>query len=74
MKLFNFCAPKKTKWFKFAILLTLAVGIPIVSDISKFVESKYIFFIFFGYICKRVWGHDKPERELEVVLMFLQPI
>ena len=74
MKLFNFCAPEKTKWFKFAILLSLAVGIPIVSDISKFVESKYIFFIFFGYMCNRVWGHDKPERELEVVLMFLQPI
>ena len=53
MKLFNRCDPKKTKWPKFFVVLALAIAAPIVSDLSKFPESKFIFVIFFGFMCYR---------------------
>ena len=53
MKLFNRCDPKKTKWPKFFVVLALAIGAPIASDLSHFPESKFIFVIFFGFMCYR---------------------
>lgn len=73
MKLFNRCDPKKTKWPKFFVVLALAIAAPIVSDLSKFPESKFIFVIFFGFMCYRQWGEDKPEHELAIFWMFCQP-
>ena len=71
MKLFNKCDPKKTIWPKFFVTLLLAVSVPILCDMIIFVpEAKFIFVIFFGYSCFRVWGEDKPEHELAVFWMF----
>ena len=73
MKLFNRCKPEKTKWPKFFTTIFFAIGAPFASDLSGFPESKFIFVIFFGYMCYRQWGEDKPEHELAVFWMFCQP-
>ena len=53
MKFFNKCNARKTKWPKFFTVLILAVAAPIASDLSNFPESKFIFVIFFGFMCYR---------------------
>ncbi len=73
MKLFNRCKPEKTKWPKFFVTLFFAVAAPFASDLSGFPESKFIFVIFFGFMCFRQWKEDKPEHELAVFWMFCQP-
>ena len=61
------------KWVKFFVTLSLAIAAPFASDLSGFPESKFIFVIFFGFMCFRQWGEDKPEHELAVFWMFCQP-
>jgi len=73
MKSFNKCDPKKTKWPKFIVVTVLAIAAPFASDLSGFPESKFIFVIFFGFMCYRQWGEDKPEHELAIFWMFCQP-
>ena len=73
MKVFNRCKPEKTKWPKFFVTLFFAIAAPFASDLSGFPESKFIFVIFFGYMCYRQWGEDKPEHELKLFWMFCQP-
>jgi len=73
MKLFNRCDPKKTKWPKFFTTLFFAIVAPIASDLSGFPESKFIFVIFYGFMCFRQWKEDKPEHELAIFWMFCQP-
>jgi solute carrier family 9B (sodium/hydrogen exchanger), member 1/2 len=73
MKLFKKCSPAKTKWWKLILCLIMAFAVPIVSEITHFYESKFICIIFFGYMCYRVWGEDKPEHELAIFWMFCQP-
>jgi len=74
MKIFNRCDPKKTKWVKFFLVVSLAILAPIAADLSHFPESKFIFVIFYGFMCFRQWGEDKPEHELAVFWMFCQPM
>lgn len=74
MKLFNRCDAKNTKWPKFFTVVVFAIIAPIASDLSGFPESKFIFIIFYGYMCFRQWGDDKPEHELAVFWMFCQPM
>lgn len=71
MKIFNRWKPEKTRWWKFAVTLFMGVAVPIVAELSTFHESKFICIIFFGYMCFRVWGHDKPEEELGLIWIFL---
>ena len=73
MKFFNNCNPRKTKWPKFFTTIALAVAAPVASDLSNFPESKFIFVIFYGFMCYRYWGEEKPEHELAVFWMFCQP-
>ena len=73
MRLFNRCKPEKTKLPKFLLVLFLAIAAPFAADLSGFPESKFIFIIFFGFMCFREWGEDKPEHELAVFWMFCQP-
>ena len=70
MRLFNRCKPSKTKIPKFLVTLLLAIAAPFAADLSGFPESKFIFIIFFGFMCFREWGEDKPEHELAVFWMF----
>jgi len=73
MKLFNTCDKKKTKWPKFFATLIMALAVPIVAELTHFYESKFVCIIFFGWMCYRVWGEDKPEHELGILWMFCQP-
>ena len=73
MKIFNRCSPKKTTWPTFIVTLFFAILAPIASDTSGFPESKFIFILFYGYMCFRCWGEDKPEHEHGVFWMFCQP-
>ena len=74
MKIFNRWPAVKTKWWKFGVTLFFAIAAPIVSDMVGFPESKFIFIIFYGFMCFRMWGEDKPEHELAVFWMFVQPM
>ena len=73
MKLFNRCKPEKTLIPKFLITLMLAIAAPFAADLSGFPEAKFIFIIFFGFMCFQQWGENKPEHELAIFWMFCQP-
>ncbi len=73
MKLFNMCAKEKTKYWKLLVCLLMAFAVPVVSEVTKFYEAKFVCIIFFGFMAYRVWGEDKPEHELAIFWMFCQP-
>jgi len=73
MVLFNKCSPQKTKWPKFFFATAFAVAVPLVSEGVHWPEAKFVCIIFFGYMCYRVWGEDKPEHELGILWSFCQP-
>ena len=54
-------------------MLTIAVITPYVCFVIGFQESKYIFIIFYGYVCFKVWEENKPDKELGVFWQFCQP-
>ena len=70
MKFFNNCKPEKTRWPKFFLTLFLAIAAPFAADLSGFPEAKFIFIIFYGFMCFRYWGENKPEHELAIFWMF----
>lgn len=70
MRVFNFCNPRKTMIPKFIVTLIVAFLIPILSEVSGFHESKFVGIIFYGYMCFRVWGDEKPEHHLGIFWMF----
>ena len=75
MKLFNRCAAEKTKWFKFVITIAFAIGIPVLCEALEYTSAKYVFIVIYGYMCFRMWGLDKPEKELAVLWMLVaQPL
>jgi len=47
---------------------------PLLSEYLEIPEAKFVGIIFFGYGCFRVWGEDKPEKQLSTVWMFCQPL
>jgi hypothetical protein len=69
MKIFAKCS----KNIKAVIVLLFAFLFVIESEITSFHESKYIAVITYGYVCYRVWGHDKPEKELAYVWLVFMP-
>lgn len=77
MKIFNFCStseyPRAKIWLKFAITLFLAIFLPFATHYTRFEESKYIGIIFFGYFSYRVWGDEKPDKELANFWIICQP-
>lgn len=70
MKLFNKFDVAKTKWPKFAACMVMAFAVPITCEITAFYEAKFVCIIFFGFMCYRYWGDDKPEHELAIFWMF----
>lgn len=73
MGLCNRCSTKKTRWPKFFFCLGMGIAVPVFSDLLGWPEVKFVAIIFFGYMCYRKWGDDKPEHELAVFWMFCQP-
>ncbi len=51
----------------------MAVTFVIASEYSTYTDGKFIACITFGYICFRVWGDDKPMKEVGWVWFFIQP-
>lgn len=51
-------------YIKLIAVMIVAVAMPIVAEVTTFRESKFVGIIFFGYMCFRMWGEDKPEEEL----------
>lgn len=60
-------------WVKFFVCLAMAFLVPVVTEITKFYEAKFVCIIFFGYMCYMGWGEDKPEHHLAVFWGFCQP-
>lgn len=60
-------------YVKMAIVLAVVFMIAIVSEVIHFHESRYIGVIFFGYMCHRFWGEDKPDVELAQVWGVFKP-
>ena len=58
---------------KFGFMLSVALATPYVFNVLSLEESKYIFIITYGYVCFRVWGDQKPDKELAFFWQFCQP-
>lgn len=64
---------KCRKWMKLIMVMTVAVAMPFAAEYSTFHESKFVGIIFFGYMCFKLWGEEKPEHALAQIWMFCQP-
>lgn len=62
------------KWTKLIFVMIVAIAMPFAAEYSTFVESKFVGIIFFGYMCFRIWGEEKPEHALGQIWMFCQPL
>lgn len=58
---------------KFLLCLFVGIAMPLFCDYVGWPETKFVAVIFFGYMCYRKWGENKPEHELAVFWMFCQP-
>jgi NhaP-type Na+/H+ or K+/H+ antiporter len=85
LKVFNYmkCISEKVKlWIKFAIMVVVAIFAPIVSHVAHLHEAKYVFIIFFGYMCNQQWKvpsedlepYRKPEHQMSIFWKFCEPI
>jgi hypothetical protein len=64
MAVFNKFEIRGKNWIKFGLMLVIAVLTPIFCNNVGFEESKYIGIIVYGFFCFRVWGNNKPDKEL----------
>jgi NhaP-type Na+/H+ or K+/H+ antiporter len=62
-----------SKNVKAFICLLVAFCFVVFSEISGFHEAKYMGVIVFGYLCFRMWGHNKPEEELATIWQYFMP-
>lgn len=58
---------------KCALTFTLAILFTIVCEIIKAKQSKYVGVIAYGYVCFRVWGNEKPKKELAYIWNYMTP-
>ena len=49
---------------KCAFAILTAIGLVIASELSTFKNAKFIACLSFGYTCFRVWGQNKPAKEM----------
>lgn len=56
-------------------LWCIAVAIADIIAVQKsgFTESKYIGALLFGYTSFRIWGEDKPNKQIAQAWFFIQP-
>lgn len=64
---------KCRKWSKLIMVMIVAIAMPFAAEHSTFHESKFVGIIFFGYMCFKIWGEEKPEHALGQIWMFCQP-
>ena len=63
-----YCNPLKA-----AYSLAFALAITFASEFSTFTNAKFIGSLTFGYVCFRVWGLNKPVKEMSAVWFWIQP-
>ena len=76
MAIFKLCkciSPTRLIWIKFCVMLGIAIITPYVTHILEFQESKYVGIIFYGYVCFRIWGKEKPDKYLGIFWKFCRP-
>jgi solute carrier family 9B (sodium/hydrogen exchanger), member 1/2 len=54
--------------------IACAIGFIIGGEISTFTNSKYMASLTLGYVCGRVWGAQKPDKELATFWWIIQPL
>ena len=69
----NNISEKTKNWAKFVLMLFIAVGTPIFCNAVGFHESKYIGIIVYGFFCFKMWGENKPDKELASFWQLCQP-
>ncbi|CDW89456.1 mitochondrial sodium hydrogen exchanger nha2 [Stylonychia lemnae] len=63
-----------TMHLKMWYCIACAIAFVIAGEQSKWTNSKYIASLTFGYCSYRVWGEDKPTRELGWFWWFITPL
>lgn len=51
----------------------ISIGFIIICEVIKANQSKYVGVIAYGYVCFRVWGNDKPKKELALIWNYMTP-
>jgi Kef-type K+ transport system membrane component KefB len=59
---------------KFLYGLIMSILIVVASELSKHPDSKYTAGLLMGYTSFRVWGADKPTKELKEFWYYFQPL
>ena len=50
-----------------------AIALIIESELSTMKNGKYIACLSFGYTCYRVWGDNKPTKQIAELWFYIQP-
>jgi hypothetical protein len=50
----------------------MSIMIVVASELAKHGDSKYTAGLLMGYTCFRVWGTDKPTKELKEFWFYFQ--
>ena len=59
---------------KFLYAVAGAISFVVVGEESTYTDSKYVVSLSFGYVLFRMWGDDKPQKELYWLWFFIQPL
>jgi len=62
-----------SNFVKFLVCIFVVIAVPVASELTTFHESKYVCLVFFGWAAFRVWGHEKPDKELDSLWTILTP-
>lgn len=58
---------------KLVYCVIICMVLVIIEDKAKSHDAKYLGALSFGYTCFRVWGNDKPSKEIAWFWFFIQP-
>ncbi len=65
--------PRLRIYLKLGFCLVAAIFFVIVEEYAGSHDAKYIGALSFGYTCFRLWGEDKPAKEIAWFWFFMQP-
>ena len=58
---------------KFIITVIIAVGLALGFELSGLHESKYLSIITFGFVCRLIWGKERPDHYINILFRYLTP-
>jgi len=65
--------PRVRIYSKLAFCIFGAISFVIIEEYSGTKDTKYMAALFFGYTLFRLWGQDKPAKEIAWFWFFVQP-